>query len=110
MRGAMLAFSYALVLQRYSMSADIDLINVTIRFGDFTAVRDVSLKDRRAANSSPSSAPRAAARPQSCARISGFLDADSSGKVRIGGKDMAGVGAQSSDRPRLSSRIWRCSR
>jgi spermidine/putrescine transport system ATP-binding protein len=72
------------------MSADIDLINVTIRFGDFVAVRDVSFKIAGGEFFSILG-PSGCGKTTILRTISGFLP-PTSGTVRIGGRDMAGVG------------------
>jgi len=72
------------------MSADIDLINVTIRFGDFVAVRDVSFKITGGEFFSILG-PSGCGKTTILRTISGFLP-PTSGAVRIGGRDMAGVG------------------
>ena len=74
----------------WDMSADIDVINLTIRFGDFVAVRDVSF---RIAGGEFFSilGPSGCGKTTILRAISGFLP-PTSGAVRIGGRDMAGVG------------------
>ena len=72
------------------MSADIDLINVTIRFGDFTAVRDVSFKIRGGEFFSILG-PSGCGKTTILRTLSGF-QTPTSGTVRIGGRDMTGVG------------------
>ena len=72
------------------MSADIDLINLTIRFGDFVAVRDVSFKIAGGEFFSILG-PSGCGKTTILRTISGFLP-PTSGAVRIGGRDMAGVG------------------
>ena len=72
------------------MSADIDLMNVTIRFGDFTAVRDVSFKINGGEFFSILG-PSGCGKTTILRTLSGF-QTPTSGTVRIGGRDMAGVG------------------
>ena len=72
------------------MSADIDLINVTIRFGDFVAVRDVSFKINGGEFFSILG-PSGCGKTTILRTLSGF-QTPTSGSVRIGGRDMAGVG------------------
>jgi spermidine/putrescine transport system ATP-binding protein len=72
------------------MSADIDIDRLTIRFGDFLAVKDVSLKIAGGEFFSILG-PSGCGKTTILRTISGFLE-PTSGKVRIGGKDMAGVG------------------
>ena len=72
------------------MSADIDIDNVTIRFGDFVAVKDVSLKIAGGEFFSILG-PSGCGKTTILRTISGFLE-PTLGAVRIGGKDMSGVG------------------
>jgi spermidine/putrescine transport system ATP-binding protein len=72
------------------MSADIDIDRVTIRFGDFAAVKDVSLKIADGEFFSILG-PSGCGKTTILRTISGFLQ-PTSGVVRIGGRDMAGVG------------------
>ena len=72
------------------MSADIDIDRVTIRFGDFVAVKDVSLKIEGGEFFSILG-PSGCGKTTILRTLSGFLE-PTSGVVRIGGKDMAGVG------------------
>ena len=72
------------------MSADIDIDHVTIRFGDFVAVKDVSLKIAGGEFFSILG-PSGCGKTTILRTLSGFLE-PSQGKVRIGGKDMSGVG------------------
>ncbi len=73
------------------MSADIEIDRVTIRFGDFVAVKDVSLKIAGGEFFSILG-PSGCGKTTILRTISGFLE-PTAGVVRIGGKDMAGVGA-----------------
>ena len=73
------------------MSADIDLENVTIRFGGFTAVKNVSLKIKGGEFFSILG-PSGCGKTTLLRTISGFME-PTEGVVRIGGQDMAGVGA-----------------
>lgn len=72
------------------MSADVELDGVTIRFGQFTAVKSASL---RIANGEFFSflGPSGCGKTTILRTVSGFLD-PTEGHVRIGGKDMAGIG------------------
>jgi spermidine/putrescine transport system ATP-binding protein len=72
------------------MSADIDIDHVTIRFGDFVAVKDVSLKIAGGEFFSILG-PSGCGKTTILRTISGFLE-PTLGAVRIGGKDMSGVG------------------
>jgi spermidine/putrescine transport system ATP-binding protein len=73
------------------MSAHIELDRVTIRFGDFVAVNDVTLNIAGGEFFSILG-PSGCGKTTILRTISGFLE-PTSGSVRIGGKDMAGVGA-----------------
>jgi spermidine/putrescine transport system ATP-binding protein len=72
------------------MSQDVTLDRVTMRFGEFTAVRDVSLRIEPGEFF-------AFLGPSGCGKttilrlISGFIE-PSDGQVRIGGRDMRGIG------------------
>lgn len=72
------------------MSADVELENVTIRFGDFTAVKGASLKVK---NSEFFSflGPSGCGKTTILRTVSGFLE-PTEGSVRIGGKNMSGIG------------------
>ncbi len=73
------------------MSADVELDNVTIRFGSFTAVKGATLKIENGEFFS-FLGPSGCGKTTILRTVSGFLD-PSEGAVRIGGKDMAGIGA-----------------
>ena len=73
------------------MSADIELDRVTIRFGDFTAVKDVSLKINGGEFFSILG-PSGCGKTTLLRTISGFLE-PTEGAVRIAGQDMAGIGS-----------------
>ena len=73
------------------MSADVELDRVTIRFGDFTAVKSATLKIRNGEFFS-FLGPSGCGKTTILRTISGFLD-PSEGTVRIGGQDMRGIGA-----------------
>src|SRR5476649_1983088 len=73
------------------MSADIELDRVTIRFGDFTAVKDVSLKINGGEFFSILG-PSGCGKTTLLRTISGCLE-PSEGAVRIAGQDMAGIGS-----------------
>jgi len=72
------------------VSADVELDHVTIRFGSFTAVRDANLRIRQGEFFS-FLGPSGCGKTTILRTISGFLD-PSEGSVRIGGRDMKGIG------------------
>ena len=72
------------------MSADVDLDNVSIQFGDFTAVRQANLKIKGGEFFSILG-PSGCGKTTLLRAISGFLD-PSEGEIRIGGKSMTGIG------------------
>jgi spermidine/putrescine transport system ATP-binding protein len=72
------------------MSQDVELDHVTMRFGDFTAVRDVSLTIR-AGEFFSFLGPSGCGKTTILRMISGFID-PTEGAIRIGGADMAGIG------------------
>jgi spermidine/putrescine transport system ATP-binding protein len=72
------------------MSQDVELDHVTMRFGDFTAVRDVCLTIREGEFFS-FLGPSGCGKTTILRMISGFID-PSEGAVRIGGADMRGIG------------------
>ncbi|MGF1592045.1 MAG: ABC transporter ATP-binding protein [Kiloniellaceae bacterium] len=72
------------------MSADVELDHVTIRFGEFTAVKDANLKIENGEFFS-FLGPSGCGKTTILRAISGFLE-PSEGQVRIGGKDMRGIG------------------
>jgi spermidine/putrescine transport system ATP-binding protein len=72
------------------MSADVELDRVTIRFGSFTAVRDATLKINNGEFFS-FLGPSGCGKTTILRTISGFLE-PSEGSVRIGGRDMRGIG------------------
>jgi spermidine/putrescine transport system ATP-binding protein len=72
------------------MSADVELDRVTIRFGNFTAVKDATLKIQNGEFFS-FLGPSGCGKTTILRTISGFLE-PSEGIVRIGGEDMAGIG------------------
>jgi spermidine/putrescine transport system ATP-binding protein len=73
------------------MSADIDIDHVTIRFGGFVAVKNVALKIAGGEFFSILG-PSGCGKTTLLRMISGFLE-PTEGAVRIGGRDMSGVGA-----------------
>lgn len=73
------------------MSADIELDRVTIRFSDFTAVKNVSLKINGGEFFSILG-PSGCGKTTLLRTISGFLE-PTEGAVRIAGQDMAGIGS-----------------
>jgi spermidine/putrescine transport system ATP-binding protein len=75
---------------RSGMSADVELDRVTIRFGDFTAVKSATLKIENGEFFS-FLGPSGCGKTTILRTISGFLD-PSEGLVRIGGQDMRGIG------------------
>ena len=72
------------------MSADVELDHVTIRFGDFVAVRDATLKINNGEFFS-FLGPSGCGKTTILRTVSGFLE-PSEGTVRIGGQDMRGIG------------------
>ena len=72
------------------MSQDVELDHVTMRFGQFTAVRDVSLTIR-AGEFFSFLGPSGCGKTTILRILSGFTE-PSEGVVRIGGRDMAGIG------------------
>src|ERR1700741_1117179 len=72
------------------MSADVELDSVTIRFGEFVAVKSASLNIRNGEFFS-FLGPSGCGKTTILRTVSGFLE-PSEGAVRIGGKDMAGIG------------------
>ena len=72
------------------MSADVELDHVTIRFGDFLAVRDADLRIRDGEFFS-FLGPSGCGKTTILRTISGFLE-PSKGEVRIGGRPMKGIG------------------
>jgi spermidine/putrescine transport system ATP-binding protein len=72
------------------MSAEVELDRVTVRFGNFTAVQDATLKIKGGEFFS-FLGPSGCGKTTILRTISGFLD-PSEGAVRIGGADMAGIG------------------
>ncbi|WP_406855620.1 ABC transporter ATP-binding protein [Alsobacter sp. KACC 23698] len=77
------------------MSQDVELDNVTMRFGDFTAVRDINLTVR-AGEFFSFLGPSGCGKTTILRILSGFTQ-PTEGHVRIGGRDMAGIGPN--DRP-----------
>jgi spermidine/putrescine transport system ATP-binding protein len=72
------------------MSAGVELDHVTVRFGDFTAVKDATL-DIKSGEFFSFLGPSGCGKTTILRTVSGFLD-PSEGAVRIGGQDMAGIG------------------
>jgi len=72
------------------MSADVELDSVTIRFGDFVAVKSATLKISNGEFFS-FLGPSGCGKTTILRTVSGFLD-PSEGAVRIGGQDMRGIG------------------
>jgi spermidine/putrescine transport system ATP-binding protein len=72
------------------MSADVELDHVTIRFGDFTAVNDANLRIEEGEFFS-FLGPSGCGKTTILRSVSGFLD-PTEGEVRIGGKNMWGIG------------------
>jgi len=72
------------------MSADVDLDHITIRFGDFTAVADANLRIEEGEFFS-FLGPSGCGKTTILRAVSGFLD-PSEGEVRIGGRNMFGIG------------------
>src|SRR3546814_3927204 len=72
------------------MIANVALDHVTIRFGDFTAVNDAHLRIEDGEFFS-FLGPSGCGKTTILRAVSGFLE-PTEGRVRIGGKDMAGIG------------------
>lgn len=72
------------------MSADVELDHLTIRFGDFTAVDDASLKIEQGEFFS-FLGPSGCGKTTILRAVAGFLE-PTEGEVRIGGKNMRGIG------------------
>lgn len=72
------------------MSAEVELDHVTVRFGNFTALKEATLEIRGGEFFS-FLGPSGCGKTTILRTISGFLD-PSEGAVRIGGRDMAGIG------------------
>ena len=72
------------------MSADVELDHVTIRFGEFTAVDDANLKIEQGEFFS-FLGPSGCGKTTILRAVSGFLE-PTLGAVRIGGKNMKGIG------------------
>src|SRR5215813_2330254 len=72
------------------MSAGVELDHVTVRFGEFTAVKDATL-DIKGGEFFSFLGPSGCGKTTILRTISGFLE-PSEGAVRIGGKDMKGIG------------------
>ncbi|WP_119166538.1 ABC transporter ATP-binding protein [Algihabitans albus] len=72
------------------MGMDVELDRVTMRFGDFTAVRDADLTIRSGEFFS-FLGPSGCGKTTILRMVSGFIE-PSEGVVRIGGRDMAGLG------------------
>jgi spermidine/putrescine transport system ATP-binding protein len=76
---------------RVPMSAGVQLDHITVRFGQFTAVDDATL-DIKGGEFFSFLGPSGCGKTTILRTVSGFLD-PSQGKVRIGGQDMTGIGA-----------------
>ena len=72
------------------MSRDVTLDGVTMRFGDFTAVKNVSL-EIRAGEFFSFLGPSGCGKTTILRMVSGFMD-PTAGRVLIGGQDMRGIG------------------
>ena len=72
------------------MSADVQLDDVWIRFGDFVAARDVNIHIKQGEFFS-FLGPSGCGKTTLLRAVSGFLE-PSDGRVLIGGQDMAGIG------------------
>ena len=72
------------------MGMDVQLESVTMRFGDFTAVRDANLTIE-AGEFFSFLGPSGCGKTTILRMVSGFID-PSEGAVRIGGQDMRGIG------------------
>jgi len=73
------------------LTADVELDRLTVRFGGFTAVEDASLRIRPGEFFS-FLGPSGCGKTTILRTISGFIE-PSAGAVRIGGRDMTGIGA-----------------
>ncbi len=73
-----------------SKGVDVNLENVWIRFGDFVAVRDANVHIKGGEFFS-FLGPSGCGKTTILRAVSGFLE-PSEGRVRIGGKDMSGIG------------------
>jgi spermidine/putrescine transport system ATP-binding protein len=73
------------------MSAGVDLEGVTVRFGNFTAVNNANLSIKGGEFFS-FLGPSGCGKTTILRTVSGFLD-PSAGRVKIGGEDMTGIGA-----------------
>jgi spermidine/putrescine transport system ATP-binding protein len=73
------------------MSAGVDLEGVTVRFGNFTAVSNANLAIKSGEFFS-FLGPSGCGKTTILRTVSGFLD-PSAGRVKIGGQDMTGIGA-----------------
>ncbi|SDW99559.1 ABC transporter ATP-binding protein [Litoreibacter albidus] len=73
-----------------SSGVAVDLENITIRFGDFTAVKDANV-NINGGDFFSFLGPSGCGKTTILRAVSGFLD-PSEGRVLIGGKDMAGIG------------------
>jgi len=73
------------------MTAAVEIDNLTIQFGQFTAVKDVSLQIRQGEFFS-FLGPSGCGKTTILRTISGFTE-PTKGSIRIGGKDMSGIGA-----------------
>ena len=72
------------------MSSGVELDHITVKFGNFTAVKDATLNIKGGEFFS-FLGPSGCGKTTILRTVSGFLD-PSSGVVRIGGEDMAGIG------------------
>ncbi len=72
------------------MSSGVELDHITVKFGNFTAVKDATL-DIKGGEFFSFLGPSGCGKTTILRTVSGFLD-PSSGVVRIGGEDMAGIG------------------
>jgi spermidine/putrescine transport system ATP-binding protein len=72
------------------MSAGVELDQVTVKFGQFTAVENATL-DIRGGEFFSFLGPSGCGKTTILRTVSGFLD-PSAGRVRIGGHDMSGIG------------------
>ena len=88
------------------MSAGVELDGVWIRFGDFVAARDVNI-DIAEGRFFSFLGPSGCGKTTLLRAVSGFLE-PSQGEVRIGGRNMAGIG-RTSGPPPSSSRTSRSS-
>ena len=90
------------------MTADVELDAVTVRFGTFTAAQDISLRIAPGEFFS-FLGPSGCGKTTLLRTISGFVE-PSAGVVRIGGRDMRGIGANRRPTALIFQSLALCSR